>query len=115
MAVDGIGGSKPPGALPGVGSTPPRATSGEGFDLQANASASTGKAADFERLQQGEISREEYLSARVQQAVSHLEGVVPVERLELIKAQLLEQMQGNDPVLNELLKRATGHAESEQG
>lgn len=105
MAIDGIGRSGGP--------TPPVPTSAAGsagsdFKLEsAQPSADT----DLARLDRQEITREEYLQLRVDQATSHLEGRISPERLGEIKQQLLSQFEV-DPVLQRLLQRATGAAAS---
>lgn len=119
MGIDGIGGGKPP-IGPSGGATGPSKASGEGFSLdRPSAAASAGAAskteasravsatAELERLQAGEISLDDYLQARANQAVAHLEAVVPAEQLQIIKEQLVHQMK-QDPTVASLVQRATG-------
>lgn len=116
MGIDGIGGGRPPIGPAGGGMGPTRTnqTSGESFSVDRSASSTkTGAAekinstADLERLQSGEISLDDYLQTRADQAVAHLESVVPAEQLDLIKEQLVNQMK-QDPSVAVLVQRVTG-------
>jgi hypothetical protein len=114
MGIDGIGGSKPPvGGLGSVGPGPTGASAGAPFKVESASSSAVGAVSDAERLESGELGLEQYLDARVDQAVSHLAGVVTPEQLDLIKGQLREQLQGSDPVLRRLVQRATGATQAE--
>ena len=50
-----------------------------------------------------------YLDIRVADAVGHLEGKLSPEQLEFVKEELREQLR-SDPVLIELVRRATGQS-----
>jgi hypothetical protein len=109
MSIDGIG--KPPGAPPGVGGAGgvgEVGKSGESFQV-GEASAVEGPAGsdDLGRLQRGEISVDDYVDSRVEHATEHLAGKLPTEQLEFVKNALREQI-ATDPVLLELVRRATG-------
>lgn len=111
MAIDGIGGG--PGGIggPKIGPAQSAGKSGAEFQLdRADAAAPTGDvgSADVQRLERGELSLDEYLDARAEQAVAHLQGMAP-EQLEVIKAQLVEQLK-SDPAISGLVRRATGVA-----
>jgi hypothetical protein len=110
MGIDGIG--KPPGAgIAGVGS----ATSTEGahaaepFKVDPSAAATAGGkvSAALAKLQRGELSLDQYLDGRVDDAVSHLVGKLSPDQLEFVKQSLRDQI-ATDPVLVELVHRTTG-------
>ena len=61
----------------------------------------------LEQVQRGEVQLDAYLDVRVQDAVGHLEGKLSPEQLEFVKEELREQLR-SDPVLMELVRRATG-------
>jgi len=110
MSIDGIG--KPPGAgIGGVGGAASkegvRAT--EPFTVDAGAPAAAGGkvSAALSSLQRGELSLDQYLDGRVSEATSHLVGKLSPDQLEFVKQSLREQM-ATDPVLAELVHRATG-------
>jgi len=81
---------------------------GSDFKVEPASSAAVEVLSDAQRLESGELGLEQYLEARVEQAVSHLAGVMTPDQLDLIKEQLREQLQGSDPVLRRLVQRATG-------
>ncbi len=110
MGIDGIG--KPGGGVPGVGGIagPGAAapTRGESFKVdKAAASAPTTGSDALGQLQRGEIGLDQYLDTRVTDAVQHLQGKLPVDQLEFVKQSLRDQL-ATDPVLVELVRRATG-------
>lgn len=110
MGIDGIG--KPPGAgappAPGVGGA--SKPSGETFRVdKEEAVAGTDPLA---RLERGEIDVDQYLDARVNHAVEHLEGKLSPEELEFVRDTLKDQMK-SDPVLIELVRRSTGTVPTE--
>lgn len=112
MSIDGIG--RPPGAGgagPLSGPAAP-AASGEGFQVEHSAGAKAPEASDpLARLRSGEISVDQYLDARVDDAVSPLISKLPPEAVEHIRATLRAELE-NDPVLVELVRRATSVAPS---
>jgi hypothetical protein len=114
MSIDGIG--KPPGGPPGAGGV-----GGGGGVGKSGGTFSVGKPESVEgasgsdalgRLQRGEISLDQYLDTRVDSAVQHLEGRLPAEQIDFVKTALREQLAA-DPVLSELVRRATGAIPSE--
>ena len=115
MGIDGIGKpgpGLPPLALGGVGpATGP--ASAEPFRVEAGAPAEpAGRSEPLDRLGRGELSLGEYLEARVVEATAHLEGRLTTEQLEFVKSSLRQQLE-TDPVLVELVRRATGSLPAE--
>ena len=110
MGVDGIGsggprvGGVPPGAVPDVA---PVATEPTGAGAVA-ASAAPGSAA-LGRLERREIDLDGYLDARVDEAMGPLAGRLDSDRLAFVRGALREELAA-DPVLAELVRRATGRA-----
>jgi hypothetical protein len=109
MGIDGIG-KAPPIAPPG-GSESSGATSGSGGDFRVGSAAAPAPASALARLERGEIDLEQYLDARVAEATAHLAGKVTAEQLEFVQQTLRAEL-SSDPVLVELLRRATGKAAS---
>lgn len=117
MGIDGIG--KPPGA--NIGGVPDAAGAvpaqhAESFSVERGASASPAPVGAGSRVsaalvsvQRGELSVDQYLDGRVSDATSHLVGKLSPEQLEFVKQSLREQL-ATDPVLVELVQRATGMA-----
>ncbi|HEY8945124.1 MAG TPA: hypothetical protein VIM73_12725 [Polyangiaceae bacterium] len=113
MGIDGI--SKPPGASIGsvggaAGTEAPR--SSEAFSVDRGGASTPAAPAErvsaaLSGLQRGEISLDQYLDARVNEATSHLSGKVSAEQLDFVKQSLREQLT-SDPVLVELVQRTTG-------
>ncbi len=111
MGVDSIGkgGGLPPGGAP------PGASSGGAagefrVDSGSAASAPVGPnapSAALEKLQSGEVDLDQYLDARVDDAVRHLEGKLSAPELDFVRGELRQQL-AEDPVLVELVRRATG-------
>ena len=107
MPVDGIG--KPP-SIPPPGGTP--ATGGSaalrGEDFRVGTAAPSEIAGgDLARLERGEIELEAYLDARVGEATKHLEGRLARAELDFVRRALRAELE-SDPVLVELVRRATG-------
>jgi hypothetical protein len=114
MGIDGIG--KPPGAsIGGVGGVQgadaTRPT--EAFTLESGgspaAAAPSRISAALSSLQRGELSLDQYLDGRVNDATNHLAGKISPDQLEFVKQSLREQL-ATDPVLVELVQRTTGSA-----
>jgi hypothetical protein len=61
------------------------------------------------RLQAGQLTKDEYLDLRAAQAVRHLEGQLPTEKIDVIRAALREQL-NTDPLLIAMVRRATSTA-----
>jgi hypothetical protein len=108
MGIDGIG--KPPvPPVPGAGAAkaPDAAPSAEGFSVGASAPSAVRESDALSRLERGEIGLEEYLDLRVSDAVSHLQNRLSADQLDFVKESLRAELQ-TDPVLIELVRRATG-------
>ena len=118
MGIDGIGKPGPgglPGSLPGAASSGAVGGSGEEFKVVKSSTATGIEGSDaLGRLQRGELALDDYLDARSAEAVRHLEGKLPAEQLEFVQQTLREQL-ASDPVLVELVRRATGKLPSEPG
>jgi|SRR5687768_12225172 hypothetical protein len=116
MGIDGIGkpgpGRPPDGVSGGAGSSAVTGARGEPFKVEAGASAGVQGSDDLARLHRGELSLDAYLDARSAEAVRHLEGKLSAEQLEFVRQTLREQL-ATDPVLVELVRRATGGVPSE--
>jgi hypothetical protein len=110
MGIDGIG-KAPPIAPPPGGPEPTGAASGSGGEFRVGEAAPAGSASALSRLERGELGFEQYLDARVAEATAHLAGRVTPEQLEFVKRTLRVEL-SSDPVLVELLQRATGKAAS---
>jgi len=113
MAIDGIG--KPPisGTPNSVGSPDGTgASSRTEFSLRSAAGSAgaspTGHVDNslVDRLQSGELTRDQYLDIRADQAVHHLVGQLPTDQIETIRSTLREQL-STDPLLVTLVRRAT--------
>ncbi len=106
MGIDGIG--KPPGAGAPVGPGGVGGASkptGETFRVDK---AEQAQGVDpLSRLERGEINVDQYLDARVDHAVEHLQGRLSPEQLDFVRDTLRDQMK-TDPVLVELVRRSTG-------
>ena len=110
MGIDGIG--KPPSAsIGGVGGVPGAEATrpAEAFTIDRSGAASPTEriSAALSSLQRGELSLDQYLDGRVNEATSHLAGKLNPEQLEFVKQSLREQL-ATDPVLVELVQRTTG-------
>ncbi len=107
MGIDGIG--KPPSVPPPGGTPAPSGAgtpSGEGFRVGASAAPAVA-GSDLARLERGEIGLDAYLDARVGEATKHLEGRLGRAELEFVRKTLRAELE-SDPVLVELVRRATG-------
>ncbi|MEB2310316.1 MAG: hypothetical protein OZ921_07310 [Sorangiineae bacterium] len=110
MGIDGIG--KPGGGPLGTGgvASPGGGTPIQGESFRVDQTSAAGPPTGSEelgRLERGEIGLDQYLDARVTGAVEHLQGELPAEQLEFVRESLREQL-ATDPVLVELVRRATG-------
>ncbi|MGE5783765.1 MAG: hypothetical protein ACM3ZE_04210 [Myxococcales bacterium] len=65
----------------------------------------------LQRFKQGEISLQEYLDERTERALDHVRGWVSPQTLETVRTTIREQLR-NDPVVLELVRRATGQVSS---
>ncbi|MBN1609570.1 MAG: hypothetical protein JW940_23260, partial [Polyangiaceae bacterium] len=66
----------------------------------------------LERVRSGELSLDQYLDGRVQEAVQHLVGKLSPDQLDFVRETLREQL-SSDPVLVELVGRAVGTERAE--
>lgn len=112
MSIDGIGkrGGIPAGApAPGAASTPGEFKLGESAGIgAAEQAAAPGTSTDtLGALERGEISVDQYLDARVQSAVAPLEASLSPDQLQFVRSELRAALE-NDPVLVELVRKATG-------
>ena len=102
MGIDRIG--KGPGVpdVPAAANT----TGAQSFELAPSEAASGAAALDpGARLARGEITLDQYLDLRVQQATAHLEGKLDSKRLSFIRTTLRSQLE-TDPTLVELVRAA---------
>jgi hypothetical protein len=109
MPVDGIG--KPP-SIPPSGGTPSSggAATPRGEDFRVGTAAPSGVAgSELARLERGEIGLDAYLDSRVGEATKHLEGRLARAELDYVRSTLRAELE-SDPVLVELVRRATGRA-----
>jgi len=109
MSIDRIGGPpRPPGAVgPSQDALPATGTAAEGFRVDtANPTAPTEDASLLGRLERGEISVDDYVTGRVEEAVAPLAAKLDPQALEFVKETLRDQL-ASDPVLVELVRRAT--------
>jgi hypothetical protein len=117
MGIDGIGKPGPgglPGSLPGAAGSGAVGGSGEEFKVTRSSDAErVGSSDALGRLERGEIALDDYLDARSAEAVRHLEGKLPAEQLEFVQQTLRDEL-ATDPVLIELVRRATGKLSSEK-
>ena len=109
MGIDGIGGGGLPPGGPG-GPSGPAKKGDKPFAVDGPAAGEAPAPSEaLAKLEAGEISLDQYLDRRVDDAVSHLEGKLSAEQLEFVRGELREQL-SEDPVLVELVKRTTGSA-----
>ena len=108
MGIDGIG--KPPSIPPagGFGGASPVSSAERGFQLDSTSKVAP--SGDLARLERGEIELSTYLDARVDDATRHLSATLSPSQLEFVKQTLRSQLE-SDPVLVELVRRATGKVE----
>jgi|SRR6185295_18009723 len=110
MGIDGIGkGSDASKVDSSSSSTSVTGVEGDRFELSAEGVAPSRGAGLLEQVQRGEVGLDAYLDVRVNDAVGHLEGRLSPEQLEFVKEELRAQLE-TDPVLIELVRRATGHS-----
>lgn len=81
-------------------------------DRASAAAPSERISAALSSLQRGELSLDQYLDGRVNDATHHLAGKISPEQLDFVKQSLREQL-ATDPVLVELVQRTTGSSTSE--
>ncbi|HEY3494195.1 MAG TPA: hypothetical protein VGK73_05900 [Polyangiaceae bacterium] len=101
MPIDPIG--KAPPLAPAQG---PDTVQQSGAEFRVGETASVAST-DLARLERGEIGLDAYLEARVEEATRHLAERLGPEQLEFVKETLRSELAA-DPVLSELVRRATG-------
>jgi hypothetical protein len=88
-------------------------SSQESFQLERGAAAGAVSAkGPLGQLERGEIGLEQYLDARVEAAVAPLAERLNPESLAFLKSSLRAEL-ATDPVLVELVRRATGASPAE--
>ena len=115
MGIDGIGRPGPgvgaPGGVGGPGG--PKRIGGEAFRIDAESTVERAGGSDaLERVHRGELSVDQYLDGRVEEAVQHLVGKLPAEQLDFVRETLREAL-STDPMLVELVKRTVSSAPTE--
>lgn len=112
MAIDGIGRPPIPGAPTSVAGEIPRATSRSEFQIkpaaESGATSSTLPVGNslVNQLHAGQLTQDQYLDIRAEEAVRHLVGKVSTEQIDLIRATLRERL-STDPLLINMIRRAT--------
>jgi hypothetical protein len=107
MSIDGIG--RPPRPPNGVGFSGGPAPTGDKDTFQVERSGeakAVSPSGPLARLERGEISVDQYLDARVEEAVEPLVKRLAPETLDFVRKSLRIEL-STDPVLIELVKRAT--------
>lgn len=112
MGIDGIGQGGGASKI-GSGVTSVGGPDTDKFEVATEGVERSGGAELLEQVQRGEVQLDAYLDVRVQDAVGHLEGKLSPEQLEFVKEELREQLR-SDPVLMELVRRATGQSPEAQ-
>jgi hypothetical protein len=102
MGIDGIG--KPPPVGPAGGVPAP---TGSGGDFRLPGVEGAAPSSDLARLERGEIGLDAYLDARVAEATRHLSDRLGPDQLDIVRQTLRTELSA-DPVLVELVRRATG-------
>ncbi|HTU61906.1 MAG TPA: hypothetical protein VMF89_25790 [Polyangiales bacterium] len=105
MSIDGIGGPPRIGPLnPSSAASPTEGT--EAFRVDADTATAPVEQTLIARLERGEISLDAYLDQRVEEAVAPFSAKLDPGALSFMRSSLREQL-AEDPVLVELVRRAT--------
>ena len=110
MSIDGIG--EPSGVTPGAsvpGAAPAHGSFEVGAAEAASSSESTAGSEAFRALERGEIDVAQYLDARVEGALAPLASKLSPQQLDFVRSELRAALE-SDPVLVELVRKATGVA-----
>lgn len=108
MAIDGIGQSKGT-TVAGLESAAAHSSEDENFELLPESVARSERPAFLEQCRSGAVSVEQYLDARMADAMRHLENKLTPETFGSVREVLRDQVSsGDDPVVAGLLRRATG-------
>ncbi len=118
MGIDGIGkgGGIPSQGVPGEGAIDKTASTNAPFSVdrstapEATSAVNAASQSDAARVRAGELSIDQYLDKKVDEATGHLQGV-GAANLSAIKSMLRDQL-ASDPALADLVKSATGKAPS---
>lgn len=110
MSIDRIG--KPPSAAPPAGASIASTGSQRPFSIReaeqaSGAGAPATAASPADQVRRGEMSIDAYLDLRIDEATRHLRGRLGPEALAQIQGTLRAQL-ASDPLLQELVKSATG-------
>ena len=106
MSIDGLG--RPPRPPGDVGVAGPSPAGGETFSVdRPQAATEVAASGPLAALERGELTVEQYLTARVDEAVAPFAERLAPEQLEFMRASLRAAL-ATDPVLVELARRATG-------
>jgi len=109
MAIDGI--SKPSGLPPPLSTQSSAVEPTARFTVERTAPSDKTAGADpLSRLQRGEITREQYLEARVEEAAAPFATRLDPEQFEFMKSVLRDKLDA-DPVTLDLVRRATAGLE----
>ncbi|MGC4068262.1 MAG: hypothetical protein QM784_27155 [Polyangiaceae bacterium] len=76
---------------------------------QEQTSTATAESPLLQRLERGELTREQYLDARVEEAIAPFSNTLTRDQLDFMRTTLRERLQ-LDPALVELVQRATAGA-----
>jgi restriction endonuclease Mrr len=111
MGIDGIGSSTSPSNLEAPSSL-------ESAEVRLEPTVATRSDAPapitptesglLQQLEQGQLTREQYLERRIEEAVAPFANKLAPEQLEHVRQTLREQLQF-DPTVLELIRRATEH------
>lgn len=106
MSIDRIG--KGPGIVPPTTSETGGITpSGAREAFQVDRASPATEAGPVDRVRAGDISIDEYLDSKVNEATAHLSGKLSPDQLAFVQDSLREQIAA-DPVLVELVRGAAG-------
>lgn len=114
MGIDGIGKPVSPpnlGELSSVESAEVRLEPMRATRSDAPAAIGPSESGLLSQLEQGQITREQYLDGRIDEAVSPFASRLSPDQLEHIRSTLREQLQ-LDPMVVDLIRRATENAQS---
>lgn len=107
MSIDGIGRPPPTGGAAPLGGALGSEQKSEPFRVghESEVGAATPTSGLVGQLERGELSFEQYLDARVNEATAPFEGRLPAEQLDFVRESLRAQLE-TDPVLVDLVRRA---------
>lgn len=107
MSIDGIGRPPvPPGASGPSGPAAPTGGPTTSFQVSASSEAAPNALGPLERLERGELSVDEYLEARIDEALVPFQSKLSPEQLDFMRNALRAELE-TDPVLVEYVRRAS--------